>query len=55
MKTFEIKQFTNSPLQITKKKIIYAPIERVWEIVADHKGHDPMDAYDKACGSGKSG
>ncbi|MEM7108950.1 MAG: SRPBCC family protein [Bacteroidota bacterium] len=38
METLIVKQFTSSPLQIVKKRIIKAPIERVWEIVADHKG-----------------
>lgn len=38
METLNVKRFTNAPLQIVKKKIINAPIERVWEIVANHEG-----------------
>ena len=38
MREFQSSKFTQSPLQILKTAYIDAPIEKVWEVVADHQG-----------------
>lgn len=38
MKTFDVKKHTAAPLQIEKSSFIAAPINEVWEVVANHKG-----------------
>ncbi|MFD2563773.1 SRPBCC family protein [Aquimarina rubra] len=38
MKTLNAIQFTNAPKQIQKQRFINASIDKVWEIVSDHKG-----------------
>jgi len=38
MKKIQISKFTDAPQQIQKTHFINAPIEKVWEVVADHKG-----------------
>ncbi len=38
MKALNSKQFTGAPKQLIIKRLINAPIERVWDIVSDHEG-----------------
>jgi len=38
MKIFNPKQFTNAPKQLEVSRLVHAPIEEVWKVVADHKG-----------------
>ncbi len=38
MKTLNVKQFTNAPAQIKVDRLVKAPIEVVWQVVADHQG-----------------
>lgn len=38
MKKFNPKEHTDAPQQIHKSRLIPAPIEKVWSVVADHKG-----------------
>lgn len=38
MKTLNVKSFTNAPRQIKVTRMVHAPIESVWKVVADHQG-----------------
>lgn len=37
-KPFNPRSFTAAPQQIQKKAILIAPVERVWEVIANHQG-----------------
>lgn len=47
MKHFNAKQFTTASKQLESKRIIHAPIEQVWEVVADHQGMTAWMPYIK--------
>ncbi|WP_299433526.1 SRPBCC family protein [uncultured Aquimarina sp.] len=38
MKSLDVKQFTNAPKQLQVEGFVTAPIDKVWEVVSDHKG-----------------
>lgn len=38
MKQFDSKKYTNAPKQIEITRMVKAPIEEVWKVVADHQG-----------------
>ena len=38
MKPLNVSKFTNAPQQVQKTKLVDAPIEDVWQVVADHQG-----------------
>ncbi|WP_108802828.1 SRPBCC family protein [Aquimarina sp. Aq107] len=38
MKTLDVNQFTNAPKQLDIGRFIKAPINKVWDVVSDHKG-----------------
>ncbi len=38
MKSFDPKEFTKAPKQMQFSRLVKAPIEEVWAVVADHQG-----------------
>ncbi|WP_299244796.1 SRPBCC family protein [uncultured Aquimarina sp.] len=38
MEVLDVKQFTVAPKQLRIERFIHAPIDKVWEVVSDHKG-----------------